>query len=132
MHQKKEDLEELIRENKEGMEFYKNELAKPSGNNRGNQLRYYFSNISYYRLLIEKNQKELNNLLAKFNFNSRGVVQFSLAKIGYYKKTINKINKEIKEYSEELKKFEEKYKSSFNIKDHNSPGTYDPESLKNP
>jgi len=92
MRQKKEslkDLEKLIQEQKELGDFYEEQLGIKDGLATKN--RFYFSRINQYKLLVEKTQIELNNLLSKFDFNSNNSFKYFLAGFGYYKKSINKL-----------------------------------------
>ena len=110
MHEGKKslkDLEKLIEEQKELGDLYEEDSKEK--NNIAAKNRCYFSRINQYRLLIEKTQIELDNLISKFDVNSNNSFKYFLAGFGYYKKSISKLNEALQEYSNKLKEYTEKY-----------------------
>ena len=82
---------------KESRDHQKIELILP----RANQIRYYFSSVEYYKLLINKTENEL----AKYNNKTIKSIIF--------RKQIKTLNNNLKTNNEKLKEFQEKYDKLF-------------------
>ncbi len=117
MHQKKEDLEELskrIEEEKELGDFYEERFL--DNKSKGDEARFYFCRANQYRLLLQKTQEELDALIPKFDFHSWRIFWFSLAKFGYYRKSIRNIKQKLELYSTGLRMYEEKRNKLYETK----------------
>lgn len=109
MHQKRGDLDNLaegIEEHSELGDFYEKSFSESK--KKSDEIRFYFCRSIQYKLLLEKAQSELNTLLSEFDIHKISFFKFCLLKTGRYNGHIGKLNKEIEEYSNKLKEFEDK------------------------
>lgn len=127
MHQKKEGLEELskrIEEERELGDFYEERFLDKK--DKGDEVRFYFCRANQYRLLVQKTENELNDLLSKFDIHRISFLKFCLLKTGCYNGSISELKQKIEGYSFELKKYEEKTSKLYETKTNDSSLKYNP------